>query len=337
MNDINILKWRDISKKYDRSTILLGNGSSIAVSNSFNYSSLLDIAKQKFKHNSDKLFEYFETVDFELILRLVWQGREIINLIKKHDCIHYHTLEWVYEDIKNGLIEAVREVHPSYSNIEFIKLQKISNFLKNFDTIISLNYDLIIYWASLNQQDNLYSFKDCFINGEFQDNWKKLRNPIRGAKYCSLIFYPHGNLILYKNDEDLLSTEFKLSSDENTDLLNTILDRWERNHISPLFISEGTAKQKIKSIKDSYYLSNIYRNIYTEKRENLVIYGWGFGEQDTYILRQMKDCGIKNIAVSVFNNNSEYCNNVIKLIKKELGNHIEINFFHSDSEDCWIY
>lgn len=339
MNNSDILNWSDIAKKYNRSTILLGNGSSIAVNSCFQYQSLLKIAKQEFKQdNIDKLFKYFDTKDFELILRLVWQGRKIIDITKEkeHKCVHYARMEWIYEDIKNGLIKAVRQIHPNYSSVGVDKLEKISNFLRNFDTVISLNYDLIVYWASLIQKDqesSLYSFKDCFIQSKFKDDWKELRKPIRGAKYCTLIFYPHGNLVLYK---DLLSSEFKLSSNESSDLLDTILEKWRNENKSPLFVSEGTAEQKIKSIRDSYYLSVVYREVLTERKEHLVVYGWGFGEQDIYILKQMKNCGINNIAVSVYNNDMDYCKNVKDIIEKELGN-VVVDFFHSNSKDCWIY
>ena len=56
-----------------------------------------------------------------------------------------------------------------------------------------------------------------------------------------------------------------------------------------------------------------------------------------HILKQMKYCGVKNIAVSVYNYDKEYCNNVLKVIRKELGNSINVEFFYSDSKDCWIY
>lgn len=344
MNVDSILCWSDIAEKYNRSTILLGNGSSIAVNDCFQYQSLLEIAKREFSQdNIDCLFEYFDTKDFELILRLIWWGKEIIDITKEkeHKCIHYNRLVWIYEDIRNGLIKAVRKIHPNYSSIGIDKLEKISNFLVSFDTVVSLNYDLIVYWASLIQKDKKdspYSFKDCFIRNSskengFKDDWKKLRAPIREAKFCTLIFYPHGNLILYKK----LLSEFKVFSNESSDLLETILEEWSGGDKLPLFVSEGTAEQKLRSIRDSYYLSIVYREVLTERKENLVIYGWGFGEQDIYILKQMRNCGIRNVAVSVYNKDMEYCSRVSSIIKKELGGSITIEFFHSDSKRCWIY
>ncbi|WP_161935562.1 replication protein RepA [Burkholderia pseudomallei] len=41
---------------------------------------------------------------------------------------------------------------------------------------------------------------------------------------------------------------------------------------------KATAEQKVASIRSSYYLSTVYREVLPSERESLVIYGWGFGE-----------------------------------------------------------
>lgn len=80
-------------------------------------------------------------------------------------------LSQVYKEIRNGLIATVRSIHPSYQEV-YPFLENIYNFIKQFNTIISLNYDLILYWAlmyGLGINDN-FSLKDCFINGIFDEN-----------------------------------------------------------------------------------------------------------------------------------------------------------------------
>ena len=42
-----VMQWAQVAHNYHRSTILLGNGASIAVSPSFSYGSLLDYAQQR--------------------------------------------------------------------------------------------------------------------------------------------------------------------------------------------------------------------------------------------------------------------------------------------------
>jgi hypothetical protein len=324
--------WNNICAEYNRSTLILGNGASIAVSRQFNYQSLLEHAFNNNLLNNEhinELFYFFETNDFELILRRIWQAHNVNQIFR----INNTNLSQVYEEIRNGLIATVRSIHPSYQEVEPF-LNNIYNFIKQFDTIISLNYDLIIYWAlmhGLNINDG-FSLKDCFINRNFDENWKRFREPIYGNRFTSLIFYLHGNLALGKNFH---GNEYKIENN-GINLLNLILDSWSRMETVPLFISEGTAKQKINSIHNSFYFSTIYREVLPEPKDSLVIYGWGIGPQDLHLLEKLRNCGIRNIAVSVYNNNQDYCQYINATLQRHFGN-INIQFFDSNSSNCWIH
>lgn len=137
-----ISQWMDIERHYYGGTILLGNGASIAVSPNFNYSSLLGNATQKglFSEGIEKLFRSFNTTDFEFILRRVWQAFEVNKLLRVFD---RRTIQ-AYENIKRGLIQAVHNVHPEYESIKH-KLPDMYYFLRKFNTVFSLNYDLLTY------------------------------------------------------------------------------------------------------------------------------------------------------------------------------------------------
>ena len=209
----------------------------------------------------------------------------------------------------------------------------IYNFMKRFKTVISLNYDLIIYWARMYGQDikDRHSFKDCFISSSFDDDWSKFYDPISSEKSCTLVFYPHGNLVFAR---DKIENERKIVS-SSMDLLSEILRKWENGSYVPLFVSEGTSKQKVKSIQGSYYLNTIYREVLPRVSENLVIYGWGMGEHDIHILQRIAKSKVKNIAVSVFGNDQAFCNRVSKLIEDEISKDVKITFFDSQSDECW--
>ncbi|MDC4901867.1 DUF4917 family protein, partial [Acinetobacter baumannii] len=128
-------------------------------------------------------------------------------------------------------------------------------FTKNFKTIISLNYDLILYWIMMhgNDQRDGHKFKDCFISNIFQDDWSKFRSPIGKEKDITLVFYPHGNLSL---DRNIYDEEYKISNN-GSNLLNSILKTWSRGKAVSLFISDGTAEKKLKSILSSGYLQTV--------------------------------------------------------------------------------
>jgi hypothetical protein len=51
----------------------------------------------------------------------------------------------------------------------------------------------------------------------------------------------------------------------------------------------------------------------------------------------MKDTGINRVAVSVFRGDQAYCNRVFQTIRDELGAHVEVEFFDSESPGCWIH
>jgi hypothetical protein len=350
-----IYEWKEIENIFRNSCILLGNGSSIAVYEKFSYCSLKDTLKNlSLSKEEEYLFEYFNTNDFEQILKIIWQANNVNKILNVQDT---KTREAYYK-IRNALIEAVKEIHPKYSEIENNFLY-ISNFLKNFKIIVSLNYDLIIYWAMLYGNEKLpYKFVDGFISGNFDENYLRQRNNIK-------VFYPHGNLILAF---DKLLNEIKLKV-KNDNLILSITEEWESEEYIPLFISEGTSKQKINSIKRSNYLNTIYETIlprmhgfsldnsylyeisespsyiignsyHPMRYKTLVIYGFAFGEQDEHIIEKIFNRYNHNIfiincvAISVFNYNERDCDNAINKLKK-YNKYLHIYFFDSKSSGCW--
>jgi len=276
-----------------------------------------------------QLFDFFQTHDFELVLRLVWQASNVNMALQIHDS----RTHIAYTRVRESLIQAVRDIHPEYTDISE-QLPSIYSFLKGFNTVISLNYDLIVYWAmtyGFGIQDQ-HSFKDCFVSGYFDENWQRFRESIGYRdRSITLVFYPHGSLILCRN---AVEQESKIN-DQGVGLLGSILDLWQGAQFIPLFVSEGTAHQKVSAIQNSYYLSTIYREVFTTPKDNLTIYGWGFGEHDIHILRKMANTGIRRVAISVFGNDQAYCNRSYQIVRENLGLHVHVDFFDCESNGCW--
>lgn len=327
-----IKEWKEIHKDYERGSLLLGNGASIAVNSQFDYKSLLDYLKKEnlFDDDIQKLFESFKTEDFEFILRLLWQASNVNKTLLIKD----NETNRAYTRVRENLIKAVRDVHPSYSTV-LPQLGTIYNFLKQFNTVISLNYDLIVYWAmmlGLERNDGHY-LKDCFNSHRFDNSLGDFKGLEDKEELTTFVFYPHGNLVLARN---IFGEETKLKRKPNTELLDVILENWECGTVIPLFVSEGTKKQKIKAITRSDYLNTVYKEVLPILESNLVIYGWGFGEQDFHILEKIGTYQhIKKVAVSVYNNNDEYCDEVTRILKEHLDQNIQIDFFHSHSSGAW--
>lgn len=325
-----INNWLEIANNYYGGSLLLGNGASMAIDSRFGYSSIIAHARDHGLLTNDirQLFDFFKTEDFELVLRLVWQASNVNRSLRIPD----ERTHAAYVRVRECLIQSVRDIHPEYHEISG-DLPAIYNFTKRFRTIISLNYDLIIYWAIMygtRIHDN-HLLKDCFVNGQFYENWRILREPLYYRAFTTLVFYPHGSLVLCRNN---VEAEFKINS-QDYDLLETVLQTWQSEQFVPLFVSEGTSQQKINSIQNSNYLNTVYREVLTSLEDSLVIYGWGLWLQDEYILQRIASSGIRKIAVSVYRNDQFYCNRVFNTITKILGPNVQVDFFNSESPNCW--
>lgn len=327
-----IYEWKDISSDFSDG-LLLGNGASIAVSKNFSYRSLYDFAinREIVEDETKDIFEAFGSNDFEYVLRKLWAAKKVNSSLK----IPCNEIDLAYTNLRKALIDTVYACHIKYSDIKD-QLEVIYNFMHSFKTVVSLNYDLIVYWACMNGNDNLgRHFKDCFTAAgpSFSEDWEKYKTPYI-AKGATLVFYLHGNLVLASNKKD--GQEVKILANESSDLLKKVADNWSMETMSPLFVSEGNTSQKLESIYSSRYLTTVYTEVLPSIKESLVIYGWSFGANDEHILKKLREAvksGLKNVAVSVFNKDEDLMAVATKKLR-QVGV-ARIVFFDSKSSGCW--
>lgn len=323
-----IVQWNDIQEDYHQGSLILGNGASIAVDSCFNYNSLYEEAvnREFITPQVREVFEKFAVTDFELVLRRLWQAK----LVNEALGLPRGEVEIAYENVRQALIHTVRTTHVTYDDARD-HLEPIYQFMKPFNTVISLNYDLIVYWAS--QYGNRYLgrwFKDCFQPNTFRDDWETLREPY-GADGATLYFYPHGNLVLHRYG---FSGERKIFTREQDDnLLEAILRKWEDENLAPAFVCEGTLENKLEAISSCNYFERVFYEVMPSLSETLVIYGWGFGDQDEHIIKQLKKSNVRKVAVSIYGNDQVLVGQVERKLAA-LGLE-ELSFFDSASSGCW--
>lgn len=321
-----IHQWTEISKDFSDG-LLLGNGASIAIHRQFGYVGLFEAAQEyhHINHAVSSVFAAFGVNDFELVLRRLWQAKVVNETLG----IAAGRVEEAYTQVRTALIATVREVHISHDDAA-MHLKPIYTFMQGFKTVISLNYDLIVYWAAMQSRFALGSwFKDCFVNGIFADDWEPMREPYGRAASSTLFFYPHGNLALARGVDD---EEGKISAG-GRDLLSRVLQVWESGDAVPLFVCEGTSEHKVKSIKNSSYLQRVNREVIPAIGPSLVIYGWGLAEQEQHILDGLRQSWCRRVAVSVYGGNEAYMRHAEHTLRG-IGVE-EIVFFDSASPGCW--
>lgn len=327
-----IKEWRELEDE-DWNSLLLGNGASIAVSKQFCYGTLYEVAeKEGMLRDAKNIFEKLKTTDFERALLACWYAKVVNESLVGSSNI----VDCAYESIRTALIGAVKKVHSPFRSISG-HLKQIHNFMSKFQTVFSLNYDLIVYWAMMEgNKECLFRFKDCFIDGIFSDNVDSIiiKYPSKARGLDTLVFYPHGNLILA---EDFSYNERKLMVNGGGDLLTTIGRKWKDGNLKPIFVSEGTSSEKLASIGRSRYLTIVYeRLIPTKVGEGLVVYGWGMQDNDRHILDAIKLGSMNRMAVSVFRSKDpfSYCRHVMDSLEKA-GIDVKPEFFWSGSPGCW--
>lgn len=335
-----IYKWNEIKDNF-KHTIILGNGASIAIDRCFAYASLYEEASKAVLLNAElqQLFTHYKTTDFEFIMQLLWRTHQINNLLGVHD----EAVAAAYSSVRDSLIKTVQRVHVSYGAAA-PHIPAIGAFLRSFKNVVSLNYDLLVYWAMLhtNKSQGGPVFKDCFIHEDrtFEEDVEWLRKPYGKANSSTLVFYPHGNLILATNYQ---GQETKICSDQNADLLETIVKRWSVSDSTPLFVSEGESAQKLQSINRNSYLHTVYTDIIQELDDGsaICVYGWSMSEQDDHLLKAIGKNKPRFLAVSVYMQSEkwpEFCEYVRGQLEKTYGfKFCTVLFFDSQSAGCWIH
>jgi hypothetical protein len=339
---VNITSWDEIKDQFNNAAIILGNGASISFDDKFDYPSLFKKTAdaQLITPETQEIFGQFSVTDFEQVLLQLWRASQINKVLK----VETNAVDIAYDNVRSALINVVHHIHGSFeewkTNPVFINhLINAAAFLKGFHTVISLNYDCLIYWVILKGKDQFGNwFKDTFTDhGESCVDWNKLREPYK-ADGASLVLYPHGNLCLAI---DRASITRKLScKNSQTSLIDFIEKQWQSGNIAPLFVCEGESSHKLARIKSNPYLARVYNELHKLNGygKQIVIYGWDIGDQDTHILEAIKHNKIEKIAISIHNSNKNYYDRVKKLLSTHL--HLtnqQILFFHANSVNCWIY
>ena len=344
MNDV--LQWEDIKRNFS-DCLIVGNGGSIAISSNFSYKKLYQWGKENkhIKEAAQEIFEHFSVNqrDFERILNKLNQA-DFIN--KKVDITksEQKKVRKAYTDVRRSLIDTVKGLHPELTEVKN-EIDFVRQYLSNFNTIFSLNYDLLIHWATETQ----ISFIDSFI--VFDDGFSKRDNvknstsllfddekQIHVIDKTTQLYFPHGNLLLYSTK---LGDEKKITTNHKKDLLTALTKAWANNDSQPLFICEGDSREKLKQINTSSYLSHVYHQALPKAKESVTIYGWGMGTQDNHLLAQLKRANPMRVAVSIYTgqdteSQEKEMKHALTALKDEVGiDSNNVTFFDSQSVGAW--
>lgn len=281
---LEVLDWATVADREDWSDLLLGNGFSVNLSSKFGYSSLY--AESEMSDACRACFEEMGQENFEEMLVKLRDAGRLANILGMDP----GPFDEQYTAAREALFMAVRATHVEWQAFKN-RSSDVARGLQEYSRLFTTNYDLLPYWALLSEKG--IPFYDFFWNegATFSaENVTPYQDHLR-------VYYLHGALFLGRSGEGV---ERKLRASEGgpSGLLAAALRLLERGGDEyPLFVSEGTSKQKEESISASAYLQFCWNEL-SESTNPLVILGHGLGDSDNHLLESVGRTSRK-IAVSI--------------------------------------
>jgi hypothetical protein len=338
---LNLLKFPDaLTLAGESCHLLLGNGFSISWKpNIFKYESLYEKADfKKLNPNIQSLFENLRTKDFELVMKALLTSSHVVRTYKSTAKTLIQKLENDAQELKNLLVNTIASNHPESPNeLTETEYSTCIQFLNNFKHIYTLNYDLLLYWTIMH--NNAKTQKANYDDG--------FRTPDSGkAEYVTWeiektnqqnVFYLHGALHLFDEGSELQKYTWVNTGIKLIDQIKSALSK----DYFPLFVSEGTSKEKKERIVHSNYLSRSFRS-FSNIKHSLFIYGHSLAENDAHILDLIPKGKLSKVFISIYGDpNSKENKKIIKTAntfqtKRTNQRHpLEVHFYDAAETKIW--
>jgi hypothetical protein len=315
-------------------TLLTGNGFSQGYSPDFRYTSLLDVAKMTdLGVDKERLFDLYGSSDFETVIERLRRAADLTRMYGAEYEQLARSMEADADVVKRGLVEALSEVHPHHAgSVDEERLVACRGFLANFRRIFTLNYDLLLYWASL--RDDLGSVvarNDGFLPLTHGLTWAEPTTP-----HGMQVLYLHGAMHLYRDGDRLK----KLRGSDGR-LLTQLRHNLENGRY-PFVVTEGTRSDKEARIARSPYLTYCHARL-RQVRTPLFVHGVSMSENDGHVLDAIAGSPIPTLYVALRGKPSKRRDNLAHRARNlvhdraALGNDtpLSVRFYQAESADVW--
>jgi hypothetical protein len=286
------------SEAYSRRHALLGNGFSIACRpDIFVYGRLFERADfSKLSESARRSFDALETQDFERVIKALRDASSLAAVYEEANPKLAAQLKADADGLKEVLVNTVADSHPEHPNeLTEKEYAACRRFLDHFDTIYTMNYDLLLYWAQMHtKQGQDPSSDDGFRKSEddYESAYVVWESHQSHGQNC---WFLHGALHVFDS-----GTQIQKYTWINTGirLIEQIRDALSRD-LYPLFVAEGTSEEKLTRIKHSDYLAKAYRS-FSEIKGCLFIYGHSLADNDAHFLKRIEKGKLQHIFVGVY-------------------------------------
>jgi len=276
--------------------LLLGNGFSRAWRDDvFSYSSLFERADfKKLSKPARKAFDILETTNFETVMSALRTASKLVSLYDKGNKLRGRLVSDA-DALREVLVAAIATNHPAHpGEIEPKQYAACRKFLANFQSFYTLNYDLLLYWALMHEEENGSTIKadDGFRTPEGGEEeyvtWEIQHTNAQN------VYYLHGALHIFDAGAEIqkytwVNTGIRLIGQARAAL---------KQNLYPLFVAEGETRQKLEQIQHSGFLSRGYRS-FANIAGNLFIFGHSMADTDDHVLNLISKNKVETVFIGL--------------------------------------
>ncbi len=341
------------SSQFSKRHLLLGNGFSIACKpDIFHYASLFEEADFSSIPNARKLFAKLGTQDFEVAIRALENGAAVLDVYDSSQTALADSMRADAATLKDLLVSTVAQNHPNIPlDIPDDKFWACRRFLAHFlgepskGYVFTLNYDLLLYWTLMHEDmpfgDPLnLDTNDGFGNDEDDPDTDYVVWQGETGAHSASVHFLHGALHLFDAGHELQKYTWIRKQERLVDQARAAINADK----FPLFVSEGTSRQKFSKIRHNAYLYQGLKVLTAnadQGRHCFFIYGHSLAENDQHILRRLGRGRFPKLYVSLYGNPDSDANKAIIEKANRLATlrderrPLEVSYFDAASAKVW--
>ncbi|WP_334188302.1 DUF4917 family protein [Noviherbaspirillum sp.] len=330
-----IFESNRISKRH----LLLGNGFSIACRpNIFVYGKLYEQADfSKLSPTAKAVFETLKTQDFERVIKALRDTKAVLEAYGLAPQSFLDTLQADADGLRELLVETIANSHPAWPG-EILEEEYAAcrDFLSNFNTIYTFNYDLLLYWTQMHVEEGVAPNSDDGFRKSSDDYDASYVVWEPSQSHEQNMWFLHGALHVFDSEVEVQKYTWLNTGVRLIHQIRNALDRG----LFPLFVSEGTSAEKLARIRHSDYLAKAYRS-FSEITGALFIYGHSLAENDEHYLKRIEKGKISQLYIGLYGDPNSDANKLITRRADLMSNNrrrgapLSISYFDSASAKVW--
>ena len=282
--DADLQDWANLEAR-EWPTLLIGNGLSINLWAGFGYASLFSSAT--LTQPAEAIFAELGTTNFEHCLECLHHADIALRALSDPTA----KIDQTYEEVRDALFATVGEVHVPWEHFPEATHEILALTMDEHDSVFTTNYDLCLYWSHMFCVDKV-DIKDFFWNQLVFDPTDTAVH----SRSTTRVHHLHGGIHLWQDDRTGENGKWSAGSARLLDIQSRYGPKVTKR---PLFVSEGTSQAKLRTIRQSSYLSFCLDELRADDKPT-VVFGQSLSAQDGHIVEALVDGPTRRIAVSMY-------------------------------------